>query len=282
MSPSVDEVLTFLLYIFQGENSSKGVGYSALNTCRSALSSVIRCEGVPIGQHRDVSLFMKAAFNQKPALAKSNFIWDTSEVLSLLRQWSPVVDLDIKRLTQKLLMLILLILGQRGQTAHALCISGLQMTQSAAFFTIDTVLKTTRPGAHMSQIMLKRFPEDENLCVVGTLQEYLQRTEVYRAGEDGLFLTCKKPYKRASRDSMRRWTKETLSAAGIDMTKHKPHSTRAASVSKAKAGKLPLASILSAAGWTQESTFSRFYEKEVTPSAAYQDTILKQVDGSRH
>ena len=54
-----------------------------------------------------------------------------------------------------------------------------------------------------------------------------------------------------------------LTAAGIDTTVFTPHSTRAASTSKAKARSVPTDIIMSLAGWLNATTFQRFYNKEI-------------------
>ena len=69
-------------------------------------------------QNYFVCKFMTAVFNQRPALPRTNVTWDTSVVLDLLKKWAPVKSLDLKRLSQKLTMLLLLLAGQRGQTIH--------------------------------------------------------------------------------------------------------------------------------------------------------------------
>ncbi len=49
-----------------------------------------------------------------------------------------------------------------------------------------------------------------------------------------------------------------LSAAGIDTTVFTPHSTRAASTSKAKARSVPMDVIMSLAGWSKATTFHQY------------------------
>ena len=53
-----------------------------------------------------------------------------------------------------------------------------------------------------------------------------------------------------------------LAEAGIDMGKYTSHSTRAASCS-AVAERASLHTVLKAAGWKSESTFAKFYKKDV-------------------
>ena len=54
-----------------------------------------------------------------------------------------------------------------------------------------------------------------------------------------------------------------LSAAGIDTAVFTPHSTTAASTSKAKAQSVSMDIIMSLAGWSNATTFQCFYNKEI-------------------
>ena len=51
--------------------------------------------------------------------------------------------------------------------------------------------------------------------------------------------------------------------AGIDTTKFKPHSTRAASTSAASRNAVPLENILTAACWKSDCVFAKYYKKPV-------------------
>ena len=90
-----------------------GMGYSAVNMARSALSAVIRLEsGQDFGSISCVSKFMKGVYNIAPPVPKYNHIWDPDMVLELVKKWSPARKLALDKLTQKMIMLILLTTGQ--------------------------------------------------------------------------------------------------------------------------------------------------------------------------
>ena len=69
-----------------------------------------------------------------------------------------------------------------------------------------------------------------------------------------------------------------MEKAGIDTTIFKSHSTRAASSSAASAAGVPLDEILSQGGWSNCSTFKRFYHKPVAKNPEYAEAILKTVN----
>lgn len=56
------------------------------------------------------------------------------------------------------------------------------------------------------------------------------------------------PFKRVSRDTISRWVKLVLTDSGIDTSRFKPHSTRAASTSAASNASVSLDDILHTAG----------------------------------
>ena len=55
-----------------------------------------------------------------------------------------------------------------------------------------------------------------------------------------------------------------VSAAGIDMDRFKPHSTRSASTSWAAHKEVSVDKIMAAAGWRSSNYFAQFYKRPIT------------------
>ena len=273
--PTIGQVLHFLWQLFQD-----GLGYSALNTARSALSTWIDLNDAPVGQHVLVKRFLRAAFQQRPALPKNTVVWEADLVLNYLRTLSPVKFISIKLLTHKLTVLLLLLSGQRQQTIHLLDVRNMTLSGHSAKFRIGDVVKQSRPGTHVNEISFKGYAPDRRLCIITVLHEYLKRTLNARGAEKRLLLTYGRPVHAASRDSIRRWTIAVLCEAGVDMSIFSPHSTRAASTSCASRH-VPLDTILSTAGWSRESTFRKYYDKPVDRSGTFEQAVLKQTKKSK-
>ena len=72
----------------------------------------------------------------------------------------------------------------------------------------------------------------------------MKRTEVMREEETQTLINFIKPHKAMSSSTVSRWLMNALSAAGIDTNTFAPHSTRAASSSKAKILCVPTKEIL--------------------------------------
>ena len=140
--------------------------------------------------------------------------------------------LSLKELTLKLVVLILLVSGQRGQTVHSLSFDHMVSVNNCYTFQIVDHLKQSRPGVKNPLVELRPF-KDKTLCAVTTLKEYLTRTQSIRGSESQLFISYNRPFRRVSRETISRWFKVVLTDFGIDTSRFKPHSTRAASTSTA-------------------------------------------------
>ena len=250
-------------------------GYSCVNTARSALSTIIYIDGVPVGQHNIVRKFMKGIFNMKPALPRyqCSGTWDLNVMLNYIYSLSPVKDLSLKLLTRKLVMLLCILSGQRSQAIHMFDVQNMQLTFNRVEFVVPELLKTSSLKSHNGVFEYRGFCPNRRLCVVTVLKEYLERTLDVRGVTKQLLLTHQKPHNAASADSIKRWVKECLTAAGIDVEIFRPHSTRGASTSYASRANVSLDLIMRTAGWQNECTFSRFYNMKVKPNMG--EEILK-------
>ena len=168
----VTRVLDFLTELY-----NTGLGYSAINTARSAISSILLSTGaVSFGSHPFVVRFLRGVYNSRPSLPRYTEIWDVRIVLDKLREMSPASTLALKELTYKLVMLIALVSAQRGQTIHLLNIKNMTKTESSYSFTITELTKTKKPGHKADIITLMAFTPDIRLCVYHCLEEYTYPT----------------------------------------------------------------------------------------------------------
>ncbi len=139
----------------------------------------------------------------------------------------------------------------------------------------------TRPGQHLAELKFKAYPYDRRLCVVTYINAYLDRTDCFW-GDDvrQFFITYGKPNKDASRDSVSRWTKDVLRDAGINLDIFTAHSTRSAATSAAKT-LVTIDTILKAGGWSNENTFTKYYDLPVSDGCAMQSALLNRHKRSR-
>ena len=109
ISASLDQSIKFLTKIVKSS-----VGYSSVGTARSALSSVLVMDnGMSFGKHFLVKRFMKGIFNLRAALPRQFAVWGPDIVLNYLSNLE--YDLLLKDLSEKLVILLRLLPGQRDQ-----------------------------------------------------------------------------------------------------------------------------------------------------------------------
>ena len=267
--PSVTSVLDFLT-----AQHEKGLAHTTLNTARSAISVfTIPKDNCSIGSHPIVTRFMKGVYKSTPPTPRYKTTWDVQVVLSYLSSFPNVSDLPVKLLTLKTIMLLALVTAQRGQSLHMLDMEFMTEFPDRFEFVLPEHVKQSRPGDEPPSIIVKAYPADQSLCAFAHMKEYLKRTKPLRGSETGVFITLVKPYKHVSRDTISRWIRSVMKDAGIDVTQFKPHSTRAASTSKAKAAAVPLQEILNTAGWSSSRCFDRYYNTPVQTNS-FSEAVL--------
>lgn len=120
-----------------------------------------------IGSRPLIKQFMRGVFNLRPQLPSRSPIWNPDDVLTYLRSLAPATSLSLPQLSKKLLMLMLLTTGQRGQTIMKCSIKNMTVKPSRVYFGIDQLLKTSKPGTHHDKIVFQSYPVDRRLhCLV--------------------------------------------------------------------------------------------------------------------
>ena len=112
------------------------------------------------------------------------------------------------------------------------------------------------------------------------MKEYLKRTHKIRKNESQLFISFQKPYHAVSKATISRWLLAVMREAGVDVEEFKAHSTRAACTSAAKRCKVDMDEILRSAGWKNNRTFAKFYDKVIHEDFQFEQKILQ--DASLH
>ena len=270
--PSLGDVLNFFTSLFD-----KGLGYSSLNTARGALSAIgLKIENFMVGSHPLVIRYMRGIFNLRPTRVRYTEVWDVNKVLCYLRKLSPVSELSLKYLTLKLTMLIALTNAARTQTVHLLSVNNMKRLRTEYVLQLDGLLKQSRPNYNVCSLSLRSYPPDRRLCVLFVLKEYLKRTKTFRGSHSFLLVSYRKPFNRVTRDTISRWIKTVLTKSGIDTNIFGAHSVRAASTSKAKNNGVPIQDIINKAGWTNSSTFAKFYDKKIVTRDRFAEGVLRK------
>lgn len=261
----------------------EGLGYSALNTVRSSLSTIIYDNNTTFGNHWLVRRFMKGVSELRPSVPRYGLTWDVNLVLQYFVSLGDNDKLSLELLTKKVTTMLLILSGQRVQTTHLL------KTNHISFVKDECVIRITSSGQdklkhfnkkkNVQMINFQKY-EDKKLCMVTCLNDYLNRTAKHR-NSDYLLLCFKKPYGAASKDTLSRWLRWTMKESGVDTNLFAPHSVRGAATSAAAKLDVPMDTILQAAGWSNAETFRKFYfkdickEKKSESTKEFGNTILK-------
>ena len=156
LQPNIGLALDFL-----ADLQGRGLGYSAVNTARSALSSVI-ISNPPFGSLPLVRRLMRAVFLEKPPKPRYDHSWDTNIVFQLLRRWSPVRSLNLHTLTLKLMTLLALVTAQRTQSLVLLNLDHLKKGARYSF-SLPEHIKQSCPTREGFCVTLEGFPPDRRL-----------------------------------------------------------------------------------------------------------------------
>ena len=281
LHPPVSEVINFLTMLY-----NTGIGYSAINTAKSAIASLVKPpEGHrTLGQHPLMIRYMKGIFEQRPSLPRYCATWDVKQVLDWLQR-QDLQTLTLKELTHKTAMLLCLLSGQRLQTLIAIECQNMVLTADRCTFFIQKVSKTTKPGRHIGPLTFRTY-DIANLCIVTHLQRYMDMTRPLRiANSSQLLISYRKPHGPVSTDTVSGWIKQGLKAANIDTQVFAAHSTRGAATYAAARQGAPLDIILRAANWRTATTFAKFYNRDILTGqdqgTAFADAVLKTTDCQR-
>lgn len=259
------DILKFLSIQFH-----RGCSYGTLNSYRAAIGQIT---GEEILQGLLLKRFFKGIYNLRPNQPKYDSIWDPSIVLDFIGNWNND-SLNLRDLTFKLTILLLLSTGQRVQTIANIEVCNILYSSDGISIKIPKRLKTSGKNKVQPNIRLPFFPNTQ-LCVAKTMTIYLEKTEQLRNSQtNNLLITFKKPYKNASSQTISRWVKCMLTLCGIDTNIFTAHSTRHAATSAAAFKGISIDTIRGSAGWSKKSqVFGRFYNRPII-THNFAETIL--------
>ena len=137
----------------------------------------------------------KGIYELRKPQAKYSCIWDVSKVLSYLRTLHPPHALPLKSLTLKLVMLLLLVTGQREQAKYSLSLDVMTVYTTSCQFQLLDHTKTTKPGQKCKPVVIHEYRPDPKLCPLSMLKEYIKKTKPLRNTEKQLLISFIRPHK---------------------------------------------------------------------------------------
>ena len=124
--------------------------------------------------------------------------------------------------------------------------------------------KTLRPPSYVLNVWSLKTFKDSELCVIAHLKQHIKLTAPLRnTGTNQLLLRFVQAHKLISTTTLSRWCVTVMKEPGINVNIFGSHSTRSASTSKCKISGLSFKEIAKSAGWSNEKTFAKFYDKPI-------------------
>ena len=93
-------------------------------------------------------------------------------------------------------------------------IKNMEFSDLKCTFVITEKVKQSRVGTHLKPVEFLAYPEDDKLCVIKHLQEYIKKTQALRGDCSQLLLSHVKPHGPASKDTISRWCKNVMKFCG--------------------------------------------------------------------
>ena len=203
----------------------------------------------------------KGMHNLRPPQPKYCAIWDVNMVLT----WLSAMRTDtLMFLSQKLSTLLMVLSGNRVNMLSNMKLTQMVASTEEVTFTFDVPLKHSREGTTGDIMRFRAYP-DKSLCPVKAIDDYIT-VRGPLCGDPHLFITTKPrngAHNAAHHDTLARWIKEVLGAAGVDTSRYAAHSCRAASTSAAALAGVSLTTIIKSASWSNVTTFRTYYKKEI-------------------
>ena len=261
---TVTQCAEFLSFLFHS-----GLKYRTIAGYRSMLSVVLSpADGMPVGQHPDILRLLKGVFNSRPPEKRLMPEWDLKKVLDFLlgSLFEPISKVSLKYLTLKSVFLAAISTFRRCSDLQALRIDEgfMSIVPEGIIFIRDGLSKQDRPGHIGTKIFIPAFSRNVKLDPKRAIQMYLKKTEQFRNDENRLFLSFNKPHKAVTSQTISSWIVSVLKQAYNDSDlKVKAHSTRTIGSSWALFKGASLSSILEAADWSRDSTFKKFYYRQL-------------------
>lgn len=275
LEASVVQVANFLEYLFQ----VKRLQPSTIAGYRAAISAVHQgWEDESVSTSEALSKLIRSFFIERPPSKTLLPSWSLPLVLCRLNQapFEPLDKSSLKYLTMKTVFLLAIASGRRVGDLQALSIDkgrirwepyGARLTPRLGYLAKNESL------AHRAKpVFIPKFDsyategEDIKQCPVRALDIYVRTTKSLRGKEKQLFISYQN-HKPISKERLSNWITDTIkfayeNAKEADLRLH-AHSTRSLSSSWALFQGASIESIVQAAFWVRETTFTSFYLRDV-------------------
>ena len=280
-NPPVNQLTEFLLYLYKEKNLSQGT----VKSYRSAICTTIRQSGGPDLASdpilRELVNSLKI-IGPKPIPRVPD--WDVFIVLEALKSnpFEPPEKCTLENWSYKTAFLMALATAKRRSELHALDYNSIRWAEDSVTLSTlpDFVAKNQRPGETFPIIKvpslsktLTKSDTHRRVCPVRALRWYLHKSKDLRTNQRRVFISFSKVGKEIAQATLSRWIVKAISISlkengNLPCNRATPraHEVRAVATSLALLRSVSMENILRAAFWRNESTFSRFYLRDMTRS----------------
>lgn len=136
-----------------------------------------------------VCCFFKGVFELKFFFFKYKNIWDVNIVLVYLLNFYLFLGLILKDFIFKMIMFLVLLLGQRCQILYLFFVSNMVLKDDSCVFIINKFLKIFWLGKYVLDLIFIVYLLDNCLCFIVCLFEYVKRISYFRKGSDQLLVS---------------------------------------------------------------------------------------------
>ena len=158
-------------------------------------------------EHPQIIKYFKGVYNLRPP-TPITFAWDVKIMLNYFSHKGENDQLSDKSLTQRLLILLLLLWGQRMSTAYFFTVDRMIVTDIGVTYLPNYVPKHSKPGKKLDNFHY-RACYNKKLCAADCLKEYLKRHNTKLQND------AKALFRAGAIDSMKRWVKELFIETSI-------------------------------------------------------------------
>ena len=151
----------------------KGHAYSIINSTKCAIATIVHIPPYnSLNKHPLINKYMTGVFNLRPPKPKLNFVCDVNILFRYFEQQGDHDSLSDKLLTQKLLILLLLLGAHRISTVRLFSVFNMVLNDLSVTFILTEVLKHSRKGKPLDKFEYRSYT-DKRLCIISCLREYL-------------------------------------------------------------------------------------------------------------
>lgn len=258
-TPNPEDVAKYLAYLYLDQK----LAYRTILVHKSVIASI--CEttsNIKISSSHIVKHILKAISIAKPLPPKVP-TWDARVLITHLKDSTPCVS-SFYEVSKRTATILLLCSGRRVHDLSLLHIDSDHFVDNGDSITLHPVFgsKTDSVSYQQSSWVLLAS-EDQNTDPLFWLRMLKNLSKERRGSLTNLFITSRDPVRAATPTIIGSWVKRVLSEAGITAS---PGSFRSAVSSLNWLENYPINDILAKANWRHETTFRKFYHKEIKSS----------------